>query len=216
MRPIENIIAPVTDVDGICIAQQTGGAENLRLNGVLLNLPRGNAVLGNVAQIVQLTSGGNLSAVNFTVEGFDQNGAPAVETIAGPNANTVPTTITLTSVTRISSDAAVTSDIEAGITEPSAPFTTTPIVLNHRPSDKGFKLTQAVELSGTMTYTVQFTASDIFDTSSAPVWTDTDNTNLVAQSVSNVGNIFFPVRATRLNITVFTTGTAKFINLSDG
>jgi hypothetical protein len=38
---------------------------------------------------VSLTSLGNLSAINFTIRGFDLYGLPQTETLAGPNGNTV-------------------------------------------------------------------------------------------------------------------------------
>ena len=215
MRPVYNLIAPVTDQDGIAVAQQSTIPINLLLNGVLFDPIKGVASLNNVVQVVELTSAGNLSAVNFTITGRDADGRIVSETIAGPNVSTVPTTVLFTTVTKISSDAAITADVEAGITIPAV-FTSTPIMLDTRPARKGTKGTQTVELSGTMTYTVQFTSSNMQDPSVVPVWIDTDNTNLIAQTVTNTGNFFFPIAATRLSVTGFTTGTANFINTQDG
>jgi len=217
MRPVYNLVAPVTDQDGIAVAQQSTIAIDLLLNGVLFDAVKGVASLNNVAQVVELTSAGNLSAVNFTITGRNDDGRIVSETIAGPNAGTVATTALLTTVTKISSDAAITADVEAGITIPVA-FTSTPIMMDTRPAGKGTKGTQTVEISAgaTITYTVQFTSSNIQDPTVTPVWIDTDNVNLIAQTATNTGNFFFPIAATRLNITGFATGTANFINTQDG
>lgn len=217
MRPVEFTLSPATDANGIAILQTTGAADNLLLDGTLVNA-QGIGILQNIAQPVDLTSAGNLSGITFTIFGADADGRPQSETITGPNATKVVTTADFTTVTRISSSGAVSSTVSAGVTAPSAPFQSRPVMLNIRPNEKSFKLTQSVELSGgaSLTYTVQFTTSNLSDSSITPVWTNTDNTNLITQTVSNTGNIFFPVRAVRLNVTVFTSGTAKFINISDG
>ena len=47
-----------------------------------------------VGRAVSLTSASNLSAINFTVAGYDAYGYPQTQTLAGPNANTVNTTKT--------------------------------------------------------------------------------------------------------------------------
>lgn len=56
------------------------------------------------ARRVTLSSEDDLSALTFTIEGLDENGAPASEAIQGPNAGTV------TSETRFSSIVSITPD----------------------------------------------------------------------------------------------------------
>jgi hypothetical protein len=45
----------------------------------------------NMGQKITLTSGGNVSAVTFTITGTDADGNSQSEDIAGPNATTVAT-----------------------------------------------------------------------------------------------------------------------------
>lgn len=216
MRRIETLIVPISDADGIARAQQSGIPTSLHLNGVLVNNQSGIAELNNVAQVVQLTSAGNLSLVNFTITGRNADGRIVSETIAGPNIGTVSTSGLFISVIKIESDDAITSDVEAGVSAPAS-FTTTPVILNARQSGKGFKATQTAELSGgaVLTYTVEFTTSNMQDPSVTPVWQPTDNTNLIGATATATGNIFFPVVAVRLNVT-YTSGTINFINIQDG
>ncbi len=218
MRPVELNIVPGVDTDAVALAQQAVADAKLILNGTLFDKQKGFVILANLAQAVDITSAGNLSAVNFTVFGDDDDGRKTSETIAGPNATTVTTTALFLTVDKITVDAAVTSDVEVGVPAAAASFTSRIVPLNHRPSQKNFKVTQSLELSAgaTLTYTVQFTVSNINDTSATVVWQDTDNINLIAQSVTNTGNLFFPVRATRVNFTAYTDGSANFINVSDG
>ncbi len=221
MRPVYNLIAPVTDPNGIAVAQQSTIPIDLLLNGVLFDAIKGVASLNNVAQVVQLTSAGNLAAVNFTITGRNDDGRIISETIAGPNAGTVVTTdaagALFTTVTKISSDGAITADVEAGVAITDF-FTSTPIMLDTRPAGKSARGTQTVEISAgaTMTYTVQFTSSNLQDPTVTPVWINTDDVNLIAQTGTKTGNFSFPMVATRLFVTGFAGGTANFINIQDG
>lgn len=63
-----------------------------------------------------------------------------------------------------------------------------------------------VVVSGTNTSKVQYTTGDIFDSSVTPVWTD--HATLTGITASTTGNLTIPVRAVRLNMTAWTSGTA--------
>ena len=67
------------------------------------------------AQTITLTSSGNNSGSTFTIVGTDASGAAATVTRAGPNNNTVDVSGTFLTVTSISSDASITTDISAGV-----------------------------------------------------------------------------------------------------
>lgn len=64
-------------------------------------------------------------------------------------------------------------------------------------SDKGV----FVDVTGTVTYTVQITGDDIFDSTVTPLWLSVDNANLVAATTDQQGTVDTPCRAVRVNQT---------------
>lgn len=88
------------------------------------------------------------------------------------------------------------------------------IPLDWREND--FKVALAVVLSGgaVLTYSVQHTLDDIQDSSVTPTWLDNDGLN--AKTTTDDGNIAFPVKACRLNVTAFTSGTATLTVIQAG
>jgi archaellum component FlaF (FlaF/FlaG flagellin family) len=58
------------------------------------------------------------------------------------------------------------------------------------------------EVTGTVTYSVQHTFDDIYNTAITPVWFNHEYVN--AQSANMDGNYAFPVSAIRLNVTAGT------------
>ena len=92
----------------IAALQTLGGAGNMTLTGAA-------ATFGGTgsSQKVSLTSGGNISAVTFTITGTDSKGAAQSEELTGPNANTVFSTKFYNTVTQIAADAAVGTNTSA-------------------------------------------------------------------------------------------------------
>ncbi len=90
----------------------------------------------------------------------------------------------------------------------------TTIPLDWRETD--FKVALGVVLSAgaTLTYSVEHTFDDIQDSSVTPTWFTNDG--LSALTVSADGNIAFPVKACRLNVTAFTDGTATLTVIQSG
>jgi len=68
-----------------------------------------------------------------------------------------------------------------------------------------FSATVAVEVSGTLTYTVEFTLDNIQDPAVTPV---AFPIGLAGETASNTTFIKSPVKAIRLNVTAFTSGSA--------
>ena len=69
----------------------------------------------------------------------------------------------------------------------------------------------------TLTYTVEHTFNDPFDSSfSAATATWFPNTGLSAKTASSDGNYAYPVRAVRLTITAYTSGTATMTLIQAG
>lgn len=81
----------------------------------------------------------------------------------------------------------------------AAPGNSTPVPLDVNVTP--FSVGMAVVISGTATYTVQFT----FDDPNAPVtWFNSTDTAVVNATASAMSNISFPVRAVRLSVAAVT------------
>jgi len=107
------------DTAAVAALQTTAGAGDFNLTSS--SVSDGS----NMATTVTLTSAGNISGVNFTITGTDENGDAVTETRVGPNANTVTTTEAFLTVTGVSVDAAVGTNTSVGF---SATSTTKGIV----------------------------------------------------------------------------------------
>lgn len=77
-----------------------------------------------------------------------------------------------------------------------------------------FNVGVAVVMTGTLTYSVEHTFDDIFNSAVTPTWFA--NTGLSAKTTSSDGNYAYPVRAIRLNITSFTSGSATMTVIQAG
>lgn len=81
-----------------------------------------------------------------------------------------------------------------------------PIVVNYRQNN--FKIGLATDVVAPATYTIQHTLDDPANFSSASDyntnanWFDNDIADLVGATTNQDGNIFFPIRAIRVNQTV--------------
>ena len=91
--------------------------------------------------------------------------------------------------------------------------TSDPIRVNWRGSESPFAISIGVDLNpGVLTYTVEhtFDAPDGFssfsDYNANATWRAT--TGLTALTITDEGNIAFPIQAVRLNVTAFTSGSA--------
>ena len=120
------------DRDGVCLAQTTGGAANLVINGALHSSNTINFTTAASLQPRKVTifsAGGDVSGVSFTITGTDYLGQALVEVVTGPAVDaTVTSTNFFNTITQIAVDGAVTGNIEvgsgAGQYIPSAPTMT--------------------------------------------------------------------------------------------
>ena len=101
------------DTAAVAALQTTAGAGDFTLTSS--SVSDGS----NMATTVTLTSAGNISSVNFTITGTDENGNAVTETRLGPNANTVTTTEAFLTVTSVSVDAAVGTNTSVGFSATS-------------------------------------------------------------------------------------------------
>lgn len=198
---------PAAVATGICLAQQTAGPADLLLNGSLV--VNGIAQIGS-QRFLDLTSGGNLALINFTIEGTDDAGSPITEVIAGPNATTVTTVLNFATVTRISVDAAVGTDVTVG-TNALGASSTCPLDQYISP----FNVSLGVDIGAVaVDVTVQYTFDDVFADQPGPfTWIDhPDLTNVTADAD---GTFISPVSACRL-LTNSGVGTAVLRVLQAG
>lgn len=80
--------------------------------------------------------------------------------------------------------------------------------------ENSFKVGLGIVISGTLTYSVEFTFDDIQDSAITPTWFSVSG--LSGISTNDSGSIDFPVKAMRLNVTAFTSGNATLTILQAG
>lgn len=84
-----------------------------------------------------------------------------------------------------------------------------PVVLDYRGS--GPKYGVAVDITGTLTYSVQYTLDDVFAPGYVPgsgLWFNVPVAALVGATADQSGEITIPCTALRVNVTAWTSGTA--------
>jgi hypothetical protein len=155
-----------------------GAAGSLTLNGPNITFAHNN-------RQITLTSANNLSAVNFTITGTDIYGNAQSEVLAGPNANTVASVNSYSSVTSIATNGAV-AQVSAGLGTSGIAGT---YLYDHFSiaCDLGV---QAI-VTGTINYTLTYSfndAPDIYDVGFTPV------VAMTAATTSQMANVIQPTR----------------------
>jgi hypothetical protein len=140
------------------VANNISASQSPAAGAILIN---GSAASGGVATLdtqrrVIITSGGNDSAITFTVFGTNGAGFPIQDTFAGTNAGVAQSNLDFKTVTKVTQSAAIASTITIGTnTVGSSLWQITN--WNADPENIGF----VVELrSGAATYTVEYTFDD--------------------------------------------------------
>lgn len=112
---------PKAAVASICALQTTAGAASLVINGTLATAKNAggasipaSVTLPLLQTVVTLTSTADLSGVNFTIAGVDNQGVAVTATRAGPNNNTVATTAQYHVITSVTVDGAVGTSVSVG------------------------------------------------------------------------------------------------------
>jgi hypothetical protein len=199
------------DPDGICAAQQAAGAGALTLNGADVSdgvasfaadgdYPRVGYQVGITVAVA------NLSGVNFTITGTDPEGNALSETLAGPNNNTVETTAYFRTVTSITVDGVVGTDVTIGTVDE---FATAPIVLDLYCAQVAI----AVDISGTINYDVQ-KAYERLTAGQSPNWIVIGTPDFDDQTADTAGTISETIGALRIIGNSFTGGATIAMNVS--
>lgn len=193
------------DDDGVFAAQTTAGAGSITLNGAEVSGGVWSSTDGMAHQI-GLASTGDLHTVNVTIVGTGADGEAVTETRAAPNNNTVETTAYFKTITAITVDDAIGTNMKGGAVD-DAVSPTIPVnrYLKGMASD--------VDVTGTATFTVQntFTEIPIRGFTGNLVWHDDDS--IVSKTASTEGNYIVPVVAVRLKVDGYSTGAVLTLNL---
>jgi hypothetical protein len=146
------------DLNAACALQNGVADTPLTMNGTLGNsvTNKANFVKNGSVRSVSLTSTNNLSAVNFLIKGV-QNGVLVEEQIAGPNNNTVETTISFDEVDSITPSANA-AGIRAG-TGLTGYFPLIQVNTKVLTNILNYGI-QVIRTSGTVTYNIQSTLVD--------------------------------------------------------
>lgn len=186
MRPIFATVGPLTaaSANAICLSQTPSGAGNLTLNGALVT---GGVAILDTARRVLITCAGNETGKTFVLTGTAANGAPLTETLAGPNATTVQSTLDFKTITSIRISAAAAGALTVGT---SAVASSRWLRLDNWAFPQ---VAIQCDVSGTVNYTVQQTLddpnSDVLPVAPSAVnWINHPDANLVGATTTVQGN----------------------------
>lgn len=200
MRPVQQIRQlDAADPNGIFLDQGSTTDVPLTLNGAFVT--GGVATLDQQRQ-VELESAANLSAVNYTIVGTDEQNRPITETIVGPNAGVSATALDFLTVESITPDGTDAALMEGG-TNALGGSIPIPVDKDVTPTSIGL----GIIITGTVDVTVQHTFDDPFEGAST-ILTWFDHPTLVNVVANGDGNLAFPPQAVRL-FTNSGVGTAE-------
>jgi hypothetical protein len=212
MRPVQLTLSPANvDADGVCASQTPGGAGNLLLNGALV--VDGVAVLAPSGQERQalFTFAADETGKNFVIVGTNAFGGTITETVAGGVGTAVSTKYYFTIVS-ITISAASVGALTVGTNGVTA---TQPCILDYRLNP--FTVGLAVNVTGTINYTVEYCLTDIFASSAAyssAVWFP--HSVLATQTGNKDSNIASPVFAVRVKTNSYTNGATAVLSILQG
>jgi hypothetical protein len=172
MRPIQKTLSfQAADVDSVATAQTPADGVDLTIDGALAS---GGVATFYEPTVVDLISSDDLSTVTFTVIGTAANGRVISEDVTGPNNETVSTVQLFQTVTAIEVDTLTTFTTEtltvgnpdsASFSEGETPTVTTAWLPLDIYNPTQVTTISCNELAGAVTYSVEFTNEDPFDTS---------------------------------------------------
>jgi hypothetical protein len=192
MRPvIQTRQLDAADPNGIFLDQGSTTDVALTLNGVLVT---GGVAFLDVQRQVELESAANLSAINYTIVGTDEQGRIISETIVGPNVGVSATSLDFLTVTSITPDGTDAGLMEGG-TNALGGSIPIPVDQGVTPTNIGLGVTGFVVAADV---TVQHTFDDIWSDNPSSLHTWFDHPTLANVTADDDGNLAFPPRAVRL------------------
>ncbi len=194
MKPVSKTYTiTATDADGICTSQTPAAGGALTIDGALLaGIP--------TAQHVTVASDGADTGRTFTIVGLDNAGNSITEDITGPSSGTSTSTKNYKQVTSVVVDAATAGAITVGFVQTAElPWQ----ILNYHASVFNYAYHVVI---GACTFTVEGTMDDVEDSTA----TISTNTVQASGSSSVYGSSTAPIRAVRVKLTAWTSGTIKF------
>lgn len=139
-----------------------------------------SAPADGTAHQVTIANSADMRTYTFTVTGTDANGNSQTESIAGPNATTATLTNYFKTITRISVSATIgVNTIDVGWTA----LCQTPVFVTDHAKLTGPVVSAGI--GGSITYTLQQTATPIFDTTLTPAWQTLGSAGASANSLAN-------------------------------
>lgn len=208
MRPIQKTISyAAADPNSAVTAETPVDGVDLTLGGAFAS---GGVVTFPEATTVTFTSTSDLSGTTFTVIGTDTNGFPQMEDVTGPNNATVATLLLFKTITAIQVTTLVTYTVETvEVGNPDTPSFGTgdwwPLDI-YVPNQ--VTTISVNELGGAITYSVEYTNEDPFDTSITQLAVAHPAAALAGATTSQTASTTVLMRAVRVNFTAG-TGTAR-------
>lgn len=216
MIPIRLLLAPRAASATLLAASQSPGAAALTLTSTASQVggidPQAGTQWG-LGHIITITSGGNDTGITFAIVGQDLNGQTMTDTVTGASSGTAVSALYFTSITSITPSSAAASTVTVGIRG-----TTASAALNVIPLDfyNSLGVTVAVDVSGTISYTVQETFSDCMNPVTASLVgyaTPASPTALTAQSASKYTQLSAGVCGVLVTIPTYSTGGTITVNI---
>ena len=188
MRPHRITLTPQTDDNGICASQTPLAAGNLTIAGALAS---GGAVSLNHAHLITIASDGADSGRTFTITGTDYRGVALTEAVTGPASTTTQSTKYFKKVIQVAVDAATAGAIIVGVDGRSV----SDWIMLDRNIDP-FNIGFGVDISATLTYTVQHTFEDlqVADISAVKAF---DHASVASETTDQNSNYAYPCTAMR-------------------
>lgn len=181
MAHVKTITWPVLGTAAIAVLQDVALNASFVLNGPIVS--NGSVSFGTYARTISFTSTNNLSAAIFTITGY-VNGVLTTSNVTGPNNSTTYSAVFFTSVTGITSNAAV---LQVSVGTGQTGYTNW--FLSDSLSSVA-NLTVAVTATANINYSFQVTLDDITSVTTPKVFTPI--AALTAATTTQIGNYAAP------------------------
>ena len=177
-------------------------------------------VIPNFARLVTLTSAANLSAIDFVISGLDINMNPITETLTGPNANTVSSTLNYHVILSIIPDTTSASTVSVGT---GATGFSQWVTLDVNRTNSTVPMASVV-VTGTIKYSINGTINRIqYPVNNGvtsgivtPTLAATLDASFTGETTSIIGQFEFPYSGVQLLIESSTGGSAAMTVLQQG